>query len=170
MRRKHWLYGLWACFLFLGISATFASDLPDHTLTPGSTNPNVTQDNINKTICVSGWTKTIRPTTKYTNELKQAQIKEYGYKDKSPTSYEEDHLISLQLGGHPIDPKNLWPEPYNTRCGARIKDVLETRLKKMVCANKIPLADAQTAIATDWIKAYKKYVHGGGCPFLEHEQ
>jgi hypothetical protein len=48
--------------------------------------------------------------------------------------------------------------------------VLETRLKKMVCANKISLADAQETIATDWINAYKKYVHGGGCPFLEYEQ
>jgi hypothetical protein len=87
-----------------------------------------------------------------------------------PASYEEDHLISLQLGGHPTDPKNLWPETYNTRCGARIKDVLETRLRKLVCTKKISLADAQKAIATDWIKAYKQYVHGGGCPFLEHEQ
>ena len=170
MRRTHWVYGLWAYFLFLGISATYASDLPDHTLTPGATNPDVTQDNINHTICVSGWTKTIRPTTKYTNELKREQIKEYRYKDKSPTSYEEDHLISLQHGGHPTDPKNLWPEPYHTRCGARIKDVLETRLKKLVCTNKISLADAQNAIATDWITACKTYVHGGGCPFLEDEQ
>ena len=70
MRSKHWLHGLWACVLFLGISAAFASDLPTHTLTPGATNPDVTQDNINNTICVSGWTKTIRPTTKYTNDLK----------------------------------------------------------------------------------------------------
>ena len=29
---------------------------------PGATNPAVTQDNIKSTICVSGWTKTIRPT------------------------------------------------------------------------------------------------------------
>jgi len=129
-------------------------------LTPGVTNPDVTQDNINNTICLSGWTKIIRPATKYTNDLKQGQIKEYHYKDKRPASYEEDHLISLLLSGHPTDPNNLWPEPYNTRCGARTKDVLETRIKKMVCTNKISLADAQKAIATDWIKACQKYVHG----------
>ena len=170
MRRKHWLYGFLVYFFFLGISATIASDLPNHTLTPGATNPDVTQDNIHQTICVSGWTKTIRPTTTYTNKLKQEQIKEYHYKDKNPASYEEDHLISLQLGGHPTDPKNLWPEPYNTRCGARIKDVLETRLKRMVCTKKISLDDAQKAIARDWIKSYKLYIHGGGCPFVEDEQ
>jgi hypothetical protein len=28
--------------------------------------------------------------------------------------YEEDHLISIEDGGDPTDPRNLWPEPYNT--------------------------------------------------------
>jgi len=31
------------------------------------------------------------------------------YVDKAPSHYEEDHLISLELGGNPRDPKNLWP-------------------------------------------------------------
>src|SRR5947208_807983 len=79
----------------------FARDLPDKTRTPGVANPDVTQDNIDQTICVSGWTKKIRPPTNYTSELKQQQIKEYRYADKKPGDYEEDHLISLQLGGHP---------------------------------------------------------------------
>lgn len=84
--------------------------------------------------------------------------------------YEEDHLISLQLGGHPRDPKNLWPQPYNQRCGARIKDVVETRLKRMVCDGKITLAKAQEAIAKNWVLAYKNYVNKEGCPALEDEQ
>jgi hypothetical protein len=150
--------------------SAFARDLPDKTRTPGVANPDVTQDNIDQTICVSGWTKKIRPPTSYTNELKQQQIKEYGYADKKPGDYEEDHLISLQLGGHPTDPKNLWPEPYNQACGARIKDVLETRLKRLVCDRKLPLADAQKAIAANWVSAYKKYVNREGCPRLEQDQ
>ena len=28
------------------------------------------------------------------------------------SDYQEDHLISLELGGNPTDPRNLWPEPY----------------------------------------------------------
>jgi len=36
----------------------------------------------------------------------------------NPACYEEDHLISLENGGDPKDPKNLWPEPYNTKVGA----------------------------------------------------
>ena len=29
-----------------------------------------------------------------------------------PSAFQEDHLISLELGGDPVDPRNLWPEPY----------------------------------------------------------
>ena len=155
--------------LLLFESAALASGLPDRTRTPGAINPEVTQENIHRTICVSGWTRTVRPPTSYTNEIKREQIAEYGYRDKRLSSYQEDHLVSLQLGGHPTDSKNLWPEPYGGRCGARVKDVLETRLKRLVCANRITLAEAQKAIATDWIAAYKKYVDREGCPSLEGE-
>jgi hypothetical protein len=30
----------------------------------------------------------------------------------SPSNYEEDHFIPLELGGAPKNPKNLWPEPH----------------------------------------------------------
>ena len=132
---KHRLASVFfACSLVIGIGTTFAHDVPDSALTPGASNPDVTQSNISETICKANWTKTIRPSSSYTNKLKKEQIEEYGYTDKTMSHYEEDHLISLQLGGHPTDRKNLWPQPYNTRCGARIKDVLETRLKRNVCA------------------------------------
>lgn len=160
--------GIWLLLLLLIWSdGTFAGDLPNRTRTPGVPNPDVTQDNIHQTICVSGWTATIRPATSYTNRLKTEQIKEYGYKDKNLSSYEEDHLISLQLGGHPKDPQNLWPQPYNKQCGARVKDVVETRLKRLICDGKITLAEAQKAIATNWVAAYKKYVNREGCPEVE---
>src|SRR5205823_948469 len=79
--------------------------------TPGVLNPDVTQQNIVATICKPGWTKTIRPPTDYTNALKLKQMRDYGVAG-SPTQYQEDHLVSLELGGHPTDPRNLWPEPY----------------------------------------------------------
>ena len=166
MVRNRWLL----CTIGLLAITAFARDLPDNTRTPGVANPDVTQENIDQSICVSGWTKKIRPPTNYTNELKRQQIVEYSYADKKPGNYEEDHLISLQLGGHPTDPKNLWPQPYNQACGARIKDVLETRLKRLVCDRKLPLADAQKAIATNWVAAYKTYVNREGCPALEPDQ
>src|SRR5664279_936918 len=45
-------------------------NLPDSSCTPGAMDPKVTQDNIDQTICVSGYTKTVRPPVSYTNSLK----------------------------------------------------------------------------------------------------
>ena len=88
---------------------------PDPTLTPGATNPDITQATIAATICNPQWsTKTIRPPASYTNTLKKQQLGATRYVDKTPSHYEEDHLISLELGGNPSDRKNLWPEMWGT--------------------------------------------------------
>jgi hypothetical protein len=130
----------------------------DLSRTPGATNPDITQDNIKQTICNKGhWTtKSIRPPTSYTNKLKKKQIVEYGFKDKNMKDYEEDHLISLTIGGSPTDPKNLWPERYSGKWGARIKDKLENRLNKLICNGTLTLKEAQTCIAENWIECYKR--------------
>lgn len=130
---------------------------PDPLLTPGALNPAVTQATIHTTICVSGWTATIRPPTAYTNALKAQQIATYGYANPNPALYEEDHLVSLQLGGAPTDARNLWPQPYamaladGRSTGARVKDAFETALKKQVCAGKLTLAAAQARIGIHWV-------------------
>jgi hypothetical protein len=130
------------------------------------TNPKVTQANIKRTICKAGWTKTIRPPSSYTTALKLQQIEEYGYSNKRPGSYEEDHLISLQLGGDPHDPQNLWPQAYAGKCGARVKDVIETKLKRLVCAPNptITLEEAQQLISSNWVGAYIQFVAEIDCP------
>lgn len=158
---KHFALGAAAAFLLLVGQVALAGDLPDPDLTPGATNPDVTQATIGQTICVSGWTKTIRPPASYTNKLKAQQMPLYGYPaGTDPASLEEDHLISIELGGSPTDPKNLWPQEWNTVSGwgAHRKDVIETKLKRLVCAGTITLKEAQTAIRTDWVAAYHRYV------------
>jgi len=106
---------------------------------PGVLNPDVTQANLNSTICLHGWTKTIRPPTSYTNALKQKQMREYRV-GGSLSDYQEAHLISLELGGHPTDPRNLWPEPYPR---ASEVDSIENDLNAKVCAGELSLDDAQ---------------------------
>ena len=135
-----------------------ASDLPVPSLTSGAINPAVTQANIRKTVCVKGYTKTIRPPAHFTNKLKKQQLKQYGYADRNPKHFEEDHLIALSIGGAPDDPRNLWPEPRNSEWNAEKKDQLEFVMYKMVCRQEISLADAQHAMATNWIAAWKQYV------------
>jgi hypothetical protein len=69
---------------------------PDSTTTPGVVNPNISQANIQATICNPTWsTKSIRPPVSYTNALKKQQLAASKFKDQTPSHYEEDHLISL---------------------------------------------------------------------------
>lgn len=127
--------------------------LPDPDCQPGAFNPDVTQSTIDTTICVSGWTATVRPSSSYTTALKKKQIVQYGYTDTSTSDYEEDHFVPLELGGSPKSALNLWPEPeYGTKTAGN-KDTVENKLKKAVCAGTVSLSDAQDAIVTDWTTA-----------------
>jgi hypothetical protein len=111
----------------------------DPVRTPGVLNPDVTQATIATTICVQGWTRTVRPPTEYTNALKFRQMRAYG-ETGPPSGFQEDHLISLELGGHPTDPRNLWPEPYPR---AAQVDAIENELNAQVCGGSLTLAQAQ---------------------------
>ena len=100
------------------------------------------------------------PPASYTSALKVRQIVQYGYTDTNPRDYEEDHLISLELGGAPRDPANLWPEPWfvvaadGEGAGARVKDRFENYLHAQACAGGLTLAGAQHRIASDWFGAW----------------
>lgn len=144
-------------------AATPAAGQPveaNHSVTPGRTSAAVTQATIRTTICVPGYTRTVRPPASYTSALKVRQIVQYGYTDTNPRDYEEDHLISLELGGAPRDPANLWPEPWivvaadGEQAGARVKDRFENYLHAQVCAGGLTLAGAQHQIASDWFGAW----------------
>ena len=83
-----------------GLSRRANAILADPVRTPGVLNADVTQANIRSTICRHGWTDTIRPPVSYTNPLKARQMRKYG-ETGSLSDYQEDHLISLELGGNP---------------------------------------------------------------------
>lgn len=108
-------------------------------LTPGVLNPEVTQATLATTICRRGWTRTVRPPVSYTNDLKRKGLRRYGLRGP-PSAFQEDHLISLELGGHPTDPRNLWPEPYPR---ASAVDRQENELNARVCRGRMSLAEAQ---------------------------
>jgi hypothetical protein len=129
------------------ILAVFASRLtaglaPDYSPPPGTLNPMVTQANISTTICVPGWTRTVRPPLSYTSTLKRRQIAER-HLPGALADYQEDHFIPLELGGHPRDPHNLWPQPWPQ---ARLKDRQEYALNRAVCSARMTLTTAQTKI------------------------
>ena len=180
---------------------------PDPAITPGAANPQVTQQNIKDNICNRRWsTKLIRPPAQYTSRLKRKQLREYGdtihqtraqlvnpSTGKVDTTrcvphfdnmacYEEDHLIPLEDGGNPTDPKNLWPEPYNTRVGGTImgahqKDVVEGFIHDEICFDipnskrnshvpataSITLRRGQEILAGDWYACYESIKKGDPC-------
>lgn len=146
--------------------------LPLAAATPGAINPAITQSNMGSTVCATYWgtgtwtTALVRPSAAYTTAVKVAQLAG-SYSMFLPTwgnntgNYEEDHLISLILGGHPTDPANLWPQPRDSVTlsnNAETKDALEVKLHMLVCNNQTTLAEAQNAIATNWTAAYATYM------------
>jgi len=124
--------------------------IPDSRLTPGATlrlnqsavcaQPNVN----NKAVSAS---------------MQRKVFEEYGIAGADPGMYEVDYLITPALGGAD-DIHNLWPHSNSvTVWNSRVKDVLEDRLREMVCNGSLDLAEAQREIAENWIAAYKKYLH-----------
>jgi hypothetical protein len=124
-----------------------AGPTPDPTCAPGAIDPAVTQQNIASTICRSGYTATVRPSTSQTNKVKAKMYQAYAI--PAGTTSELDHLVSLELGGS-NDTKNLWPEVGSL---PNPKDKVENDLHRAVCSGKVTLAAAQQAIATDWLTA-----------------
>ena len=73
----------------------------------------MTQDNIFSSVCVPNWTRTRRPPQSYIERLKRKQMREMG-QPGDPQDYHEDHIVPLCVGGHPSDPRNLWPQPLRS--------------------------------------------------------
>jgi hypothetical protein len=128
---------------------------PSRDLTPGAIDPSITQDNIESTICVPGYTKRVRPPERITNRLKLRIMAAYG-RTGDLRDYELDHFIPLELGGCADCATNLWPEPYDPTPGAKQKDRVENALHRQVCSGEITLKEAQDAIRNDWVRVYEQ--------------
>jgi len=123
---------------------------PDARLTPGAALLESRQD-----VCAQSSTNNkIVPVA-----LQKKVFEEYGLTRAKPQAYEVDYLVTPALGGAD-DIHNLWPHSNSaTVWNAQVKDALEDRLREMVCGGNLDLTEAQRAIATNWIAAYKKYFH-----------
>lgn len=121
--------------------------LPDPECTPGE----VFDQTSLETMCVSGYTKTVR---KVSNSTKKKVYAMYGI-DYPPLygSYELDHLIPLALAGN-NDVANLFPEAADPYPGFKEKDVVEIYLYQEACAGRIDVSVAQSQIAKDWVAIY----------------
>ena len=134
----------WSILLLAFAAPAFADDLP--------LNPAVTQETIATTICVPGWTKTVRPSARYTAAIKIKLIRELEIPEELLVDFESDHRIPLALGGAPSEERNLELQPWDE---AGEKDRIETCLSRAVCAGTITLDEARQRIWTDWRDAGK---------------
>lgn len=133
-----------------------AGGLPDSLQTPGAIDPAVTQENIGQTICVPGYTKTVRPPTPYTNRIKREQLDTYYKGQGEMRSVELDHLIPLTAGGHPSSTENLWPQTYGGEYDASYKDRCEVATGKAICQGRVGLVEAQKGFSVNWIEWCKQ--------------
>lgn len=140
---------------------------PDPKETPGWLNDAVTQQTIMQTIGVVGYTATIRPPAAEMAAMKAAWCKAHGIPD--PTKGEWDHFVSLELGGSPRDPRNLWWQKYEDATndiGAHCKDRVENALKHQIVSGHITLAEGQRLIRDDWYACYLKLNKMGMLPMM----
>ena len=129
--------------------------LPDRAMTPGEVRTPIALSEL----CRPGHATQVRRELSDGQwvKLKRFVYARYGITHHQRGEYEIDHLISLELNGS-NSPSNLFPQTQRTLWSAAVKDRLENRLHKKVCRGEITLQAADTAIATNWLEAYKKYV------------
>jgi hypothetical protein len=126
---------------------------PTRTPTPaedvlaGRTNPAVTQATVHSTICVSGYTATIRPPWSVTSKVKAEMAAE---QHVSVADVILDHVVPLEGGGAPgslTDHRNFMLQP---RAQSYVKDRLEDEMRDDICSGRVPLHTAQVAMADGW--------------------
>ena len=128
------------------------SDMPDMALTPGAVTTTDTA-----AVCEPGYATRVRPNGAAWKRLKEQAYDEYGIPRGHRSTvdphgvrhpaYEVDHLVPLEIGGAPTDIRNIWPEPIDS---ALKKDKVENELHELVCSARMPIAEAQAAIARNW--------------------
>lgn len=127
----------------LFLSAMAAQAVPSTLL-----NPDVVPATVSQTICTSGYTKSVRPSTSFTNGIKKRFMREQTMDfDTDKGRFELDHITPLALGGHPRNPRNLTLQVWEGHEGARRKDRLEVKLQCLVCSGDVPLNVSQDVVA-----------------------
>ena len=139
------------------IAASLLALLPATTFGNGAIDPAITSTNFYETICIPGYTKTVRPPVSVTNRIKKQMLRDTGIGESHIREYELDHVIPLALGGHPSRLENLQLQLWEGHNGAKRKDRIEVKMQCLVCSGQVRLDQAQREIANDWDAAYHRY-------------
>ena len=110
-------------------------------------NPDVTPENIEQTICVKGWSKSVRPPQIFTDRVKKHLMRQAGLPLESIGDWILDHRINIAIGGSPTALANLMLQP---RDESFEKDRAENRAHSLICTHRIDLRQAQLTMWKDW--------------------
>ncbi len=130
----------------LGARLAFGQTMPDPALTPGI----VASTDIAE---VCGYVGELSYTVRHRLDrdtraaLKVHTLAKYGLGRNVTKLYEDDDRGPVCLGFDNADPRNHWPQPWPE---ARIKDHLEWRVCRDVCAGRMTLQDGQAIFLGDW--------------------
>jgi hypothetical protein len=106
-------------------------------------NPLVTRATIATTVCKPYWTDTVRPPTSYTQRIERGLLKP----GQDGRDYVVDHLIALEIGGAPREPRNLM---LQTTAASKAKNRDENAYHRAVCARRITLEQARDDMYRNW--------------------
>ncbi|MEQ1898711.1 MAG: zf-HC2 domain-containing protein [Vicinamibacterales bacterium] len=130
-----------------GSAAAARSPLPVASLTPGAV----------ASLTAAQLCAGTRPSRMVTETVRRQVLAGYGMEQTPPDTYELDALVTPELGGT-TELANLWPQPYHSPVwNAHVKDALEELFAGAVCADQMPLQQAQQEIAADWVAAYQRH-------------
>ena len=128
---------------------TQGSDLPPAGI--GVADPHITQANIGTTICVSGYSATVRPSSSFTGKIKRELLN-----GGNAADFELDHAWAIEDGGAPADRSNLWLQKWDGPHGAHVKDALENLIHKKLCDGSMSLAEAGACFVINWIECWNR--------------
>ena len=139
MRRRH-LVATAVVLIIIGTGVVYQArgGGPQRPPVPGAVSSAVTQSNIDQTICIPGYSASVRPPSGYTGAIKAQLMARVGSTNGS--DWELDHAIPISIGGDPKSVDNLWLEPIDD---AKAKDKYENVGHREVCAGHETLAEAQ---------------------------
>lgn len=117
-----------------------------------------------KRMCTTAWGRDVRHVTAAEKRQVFANYRLTGNDDGSQgceldrhgRRYEVDHLIPRSLGGADVV-SNLWPQCYSGPWNALLKDRLEVRVSKELCAGRLSKKQAHKFFTGDWRQAYRRF-------------
>ncbi|MFZ0089985.1 MAG: hypothetical protein WAL63_10785 [Solirubrobacteraceae bacterium] len=104
-----------------------------------------------KTICRRRYLAKLEAPEAGLRRLKIAMMITYGSAG-APSTYVLGHVVPVQDGGSPADPKNVWPILRYGWGGALTQAVVANAVHALICAGTVTVRHAAQILEGDWLR------------------